>query len=53
MLSDKIWYSWIGADALVIVVFIWMLVLTVKYNQAQMEEVCSVGKQIIGEDKEQ
>ncbi|KJH49015.1 hypothetical protein DICVIV_04853 [Dictyocaulus viviparus] len=42
VLSDKVWYSWIGADALVIVVLLWMLVLAVKYNQTQMEEVCSV-----------
>ncbi|CAI4224423.1 unnamed protein product [Auanema sp. JU1783] len=42
VLSDKIWYSWIGADALVIVVFLWLLVLAVKHNQTQMEEVCSV-----------
>ncbi|RCN37994.1 hypothetical protein ANCCAN_16088 [Ancylostoma caninum] len=42
VLSDKIWYSWIGADFLVIVVLLWLLVLAVKYNQTQMEEVCSV-----------
>ncbi|KAE9420953.1 hypothetical protein Angca_000247, partial [Angiostrongylus cantonensis] len=42
VLSDKIWYSWIGADALVIVVLLWLLVLAIKYNQTQMEEVCSV-----------
>lgn len=44
VLSDKIWYSWIGADFLVIVVLLWLLVLAVKYNQTQMEEVCSVGE---------
>ncbi|XGW31357.1 hypothetical protein V3C99_009935 [Haemonchus contortus] len=42
VLSDRIWYSWIGADALVIVVMLWLLVLALKYNQTQMEEVCSV-----------
>ncbi|WKY04221.1 hypothetical protein Q1695_005305 [Nippostrongylus brasiliensis] len=42
VLSDRIWYSWIGADALVIVVLLWLLVLAIKYNQTQMEEVCSV-----------
>ncbi|ETN80528.1 hypothetical protein NECAME_09111 [Necator americanus] len=42
VLSDKVWYSWIGADALVIVVLLWLLVLAIKYNQTQMEEVCSV-----------
>ncbi|KAK6052334.1 hypothetical protein COOONC_10161, partial [Cooperia oncophora] len=41
VLSDRIWYSWIGADALVIVVMLWLLVLALKYNQTQMEEVCS------------
>ncbi|VDM85196.1 unnamed protein product [Strongylus vulgaris] len=44
VLSDRVWYSWIGADALVIVVLLWLLVLAIKYNQTQMEEVCSVGK---------
>ncbi|KAK6012334.1 hypothetical protein OSTOST_22521, partial [Ostertagia ostertagi] len=39
VLSDRIWYSWIGADALVIVVMLWLLVLALKYNQTQMEEV--------------
>lgn len=42
VLSDKIWYSWIGGDALLIVVFLWLLVLAVRDNQTQMEEVCSV-----------
>uniref|UniRef100_A0A0N4U9M8 Conserved protein n=1 Tax=Dracunculus medinensis TaxID=318479 RepID=A0A0N4U9M8_DRAME len=40
-LKDKIWYAWIGADALVVIIFIWLFILAVRYNQEHMEEASS------------
>lgn len=42
-LKDKIWYAWIGADALVVIIFIWLFILAVRYNQEHMEEASSTG----------
>lgn len=43
ILSDHVWWSWLGADVIVIAVMLWLLVLAVRYNQQSMEEMCSVG----------
>ncbi|VBB32889.1 unnamed protein product [Acanthocheilonema viteae] len=41
VLKDNIWYTWIGADSLVIVILIWLLVIVVRNNQQHMEDACS------------
>jgi len=40
-MKDDIWYAWIAGDALVIIVYIALLVVAIKYNQRCMNEVCT------------
>uniref|UniRef100_A0A914R5U4 Uncharacterized protein n=1 Tax=Parascaris equorum TaxID=6256 RepID=A0A914R5U4_PAREQ len=41
VLKDKIWYAWLGADSLVIIILIWLVVLAIRSNQQHIEEVSS------------
>lgn len=43
VLKDKVWYAWLGADSLVIIILIWLIVLAIRSNQQHMEEVSSAG----------
>uniref|UniRef100_A0A915AAB1 Uncharacterized protein n=1 Tax=Parascaris univalens TaxID=6257 RepID=A0A915AAB1_PARUN len=43
VLKDKIWYAWLGADSLVIIILIWLVVLAIRSNQQHIEEVSSTG----------
>uniref|UniRef100_A0A914WJI8 Transmembrane protein n=1 Tax=Plectus sambesii TaxID=2011161 RepID=A0A914WJI8_9BILA len=45
-LSEKWWYAWIAADALVIIIMIWILVLALRYNQRSMEELCTADAKV-------
>ncbi|PAV92223.1 hypothetical protein WR25_08995 isoform A [Diploscapter pachys] len=40
--GDTYWYGWIGPDAVVILALFVTVILAIKYNRTQMEEVCSV-----------
>uniref|UniRef100_A0A915PUE9 Uncharacterized protein n=1 Tax=Setaria digitata TaxID=48799 RepID=A0A915PUE9_9BILA len=46
VLKDNIWYTWIGADSLVIVILIWLLVIVVRNNQQHMEDTCSADAKV-------
>uniref|UniRef100_A0A183HZ35 Conserved plasma membrane protein n=1 Tax=Onchocerca flexuosa TaxID=387005 RepID=A0A183HZ35_9BILA len=46
VLKDNIWYTWIGADSLVIVILIWLLVIVVRNNQQHMEDACSADAKV-------
>ncbi|CAJ0932998.1 unnamed protein product, partial [Mesorhabditis belari] len=45
-LEDKVWYGWFAADVLVLSVMIWLLVLAIKHNQEQMEEMGSIDSKV-------
>ncbi len=44
ILTERIWYAWIAADVLVVIILFWLLILTIRNNQVQMEEVSSAGE---------
>lgn len=46
VLKDNIWYSWIGADSLVIVILIWLFVIVARNNQQHMEDACSADAKV-------
>uniref|UniRef100_A0A915AA12 Uncharacterized protein n=1 Tax=Parascaris univalens TaxID=6257 RepID=A0A915AA12_PARUN len=46
VLKDKIWYAWLGADSLVIIILIWLVVLAIRSNQQHIEEVSSTDAQV-------
>lgn len=46
ILEDKVWYGWFAADILVLIVMIWLLVLAIKHNQEQMEEMGSIDSKV-------
>ncbi|GMT24150.1 hypothetical protein PFISCL1PPCAC_15447, partial [Pristionchus fissidentatus] len=41
-LKDNVWYCWLGGDALVVIIFIWLIVLAMRSNQQTMEETSSL-----------
>lgn len=43
VLNDNMWYAWIAADVLVIVILIWITALAMRTNQQEMEEMCTAG----------
>ncbi|VDM43039.1 unnamed protein product, partial [Toxocara canis] len=45
-LKGKVWYAWLGADSIVIIILIWLLVLAIRSNQQQMEEASSTDAKV-------
>ncbi|CAJ0565346.1 unnamed protein product, partial [Mesorhabditis spiculigera] len=45
-LEDKAWYGWFVADAAVLVVMVWLLVLAIRHNQEQMDEMGSIDSKV-------
>jgi len=45
-LNEKTWYAWIAADVLVVIILFWLLVLSIRNNQVQMEEVGSADAKV-------